>query len=275
MTKNFDDLFSSWLEDGPTRASDRIVESLRIEVAQTPQRKPSIFRPRSDSAMTTFFKLGALATAGIALLLAALNLAPAGQPSTGGEPTAAPSSTPSELPFEGSTYRNETFVVPFSFTMPSTWNVVSDEFDWMAAIRPHGAPDEPAAGIDVAVVDHLWHDPCVRDQVPADPPIGPTAKDIADWRASFEPLHASDPIEVDLGGIKAWRVDENFVGSPGCETMLMFPSGAGYVTPIEQKHYYVFQIEDLRLVAVSISRDDGTPADAFEADAVLHTLTFE
>jgi hypothetical protein len=131
MTRNFDDLFSSWLEDGPTRASDRIVESLRTDVARTPQRRPSFLRRRGGSA-TIRLSWVAAAVAAVAVAFAVLTVIRPPTPSVGENPPglASPSparpsaSAPSAAPSPTVLISAE---LAYEITLPPDWHATSVE----------------------------------------------------------------------------------------------------------------------------------------------------
>jgi hypothetical protein len=287
MTTNFDDLFGSWLEDGPTRAADRVIESIRADVARTPQRRPSILRPRIGSARPRPLQFGVLAAAAIAVVaLVSMSILVVRGPGIGTLPTASPSSSPSPGPsIVGERLRNDRFRVPFSVTLPDGWNVVDDSPTSFVALRPvEGVEDTPQAGIDVVIVDNVVEDPCnsdsplrdpPRDSPLRDPPLGPSARELADWLASFDRLSATQPVQVTLGGRPAWRVDESFIGDIECQSLTLWKASTGYVGFDEIKHYHVLEVDGQRVVAVSVSQEFGNEASEAEAAAVLQTIVFE
>jgi len=285
MTERFDNMFGVWLEDGPTVAPDHTVEAIRSSVVGTRQRRRSVFRLRSETTMLTGPRLGLAAAAAVAALAIGLGLLPTGtNPSAGGPASPSPSpfmtSSPTRLPSPSAAgprqFQGVDFTVPFALYAPTTWRITVSEATMFNILRPvPGRPDWPAAGVDVTVVGPVSSDPCNLEAPLADPPIGPTARDLANWMAGLELLHASAPVQASLAGQTAIQLDESFVGEPACPELQLWRTGAGYVASDERKRYYVLDVGAVRVVVVAIARDEGTAADFAEAEAVVATLTFE
>lgn len=283
MTTNFDDLFDSWLADGPNRAADRVIESVRADVARTPQRRPSILRPPIGAGPAKSPPFEVFAATVIALVaIVSMSILVVRGPGIGTQPTASPSLTPSPGPsIVGERLRIDRFARPFSVTLPDGWKIVDDSPTSFVALRPiEAVEDIPEAGIDVVIVDNVVEDPC-NGQSPLpnpplrDPPLGPSARELADWLASLDALNATEPVQVSFAGRPAWKVDESFIGDIECLFLTLWQGSTGYVGFQEMKHYHVLEVDGQRVVAISVSQEDGTEAGEAEAAAVLQTIVFE
>ena len=133
MTRSFDEVFGDWLEDGPTQAPDRVLESLRTDVARTTQRRPFFLRLGGFSAMDPIFKVGAVATGGIAVFVLALSMlggsfAGIGGPPPTPDPTSVPTATPS-VTAPPSTTSYESDYLPWAIELPAGWVATTAEGD--------------------------------------------------------------------------------------------------------------------------------------------------
>jgi hypothetical protein len=124
MTRNFDSLFADWLEDGPTRASDGVLEALAVDVARTPQRRRPFTLPRRTPAMTTFLKIGiaAAAVAVAAVSVGLLTQLPGPPVGSSPSPAAPTSHSVSEPPSPvASPTRYVSSLLPFQILLPEGW----------------------------------------------------------------------------------------------------------------------------------------------------------
>jgi len=85
----------SWLDDGVTKLPDRVLDAVLDQVPATPQRRSGWSAWRSYR-MSTYAKLAAAAAAVLVVAIAGYQLLPRGG-GVGGQPTVAPSPSPSVL----------------------------------------------------------------------------------------------------------------------------------------------------------------------------------
>ncbi len=113
MNENeFDRTARAWLEDGPTRMSDRAVLSALEQIHATRQRR-AWWPARRATPVNIFVRAAIAAVLVVGVGLVAINVLPRGSDSgVGGEPTASPS--PSASPPAAGPELTETLVSPFN-----------------------------------------------------------------------------------------------------------------------------------------------------------------
>lgn len=213
-------------------------------------------------------RVGLAAACLIAAVVVTANLVARGtQPSVG--------DLPAQPGLDGTVLRNTSFEAPFTITIPDGWTL-RDRYEpdvfITRQLRP-GSSDDPLTALRLMVVRDVAADPCVQDGQRRQPPIGESAADLADWLVSIEQLRASGPVPVVVAGFDALRVDTAFKGSPECAQALLWPNEASYPFGEETKRFYIFQVGEVRIVAV-VARIDPT-ADLAMAEAILRSLKFE
>jgi WD40 repeat protein len=85
----FDQLLADWIEDGPTDAPDRVLETVIAAIPSIPQRRSAMRFSRGFSAMPLPSRLAAVAVIGVVVVGAALFLTRPSPPAVGG-PSPAP-----------------------------------------------------------------------------------------------------------------------------------------------------------------------------------------
>ena len=97
--RDFDDRIADWIEDGPTHAPDRVLESVVRELPLTAQRRRSLASFRRLSVMSNQIRVAASIAAIATIAVLALAVWGGGRPSVGGAgPAAVTPSTPSASP---------------------------------------------------------------------------------------------------------------------------------------------------------------------------------
>jgi hypothetical protein len=169
MNENeFDRTARAWLEDGPTRMSDRAVLSALEEIHTTQQRRPW-WPARRATPVNLFVRAAIAAVLVVGIGLVAVNVLPR-QPDgsgVGGEPTASPASSASPAQSAGIPELTETFVSTvngFSIGYPDdatvdpttvSWNVDveqdNEQFDFILAeaYSLRGASTEIPDGVSI------------------------------------------------------------------------------------------------------------------------------
>jgi hypothetical protein len=258
MTKDFDDLFSGWIEDGPTRASDRVVEALRSDVARTRQRTPRLLRLRSDPPMKTFLRLGAVAGVAVVLFVTALNLAPGRQPSAGASPDGSAPSPSSVTTGSGGPWS----AVPISVDR-ATVDGIEDSCQNAFAVAkdlPVRHP-EHVIGVPVALVDarglgiaHALFSAgdggagglCWDGEVTADGSVrrAEAAELLLSWPSDMPTPEEADWVCVSAMAAHDWRGRQgaySFAGrtSPSVQSVVIRVEGVGDITPTFQGGWFV------------------------------------
>ena len=87
----------SWLEEGPTRAPDRAVESALSRIQTTEQERDIRVPWRLPTMNTTSRMLAGVATIAVVLVIGAILVGPGLVPGIGGRPSSSPAPTPSPV----------------------------------------------------------------------------------------------------------------------------------------------------------------------------------
>ena len=190
----FDDQLTDWLEDGPARAPDRVLETILAAYPSIPQRRAALRVPWRFPLMNGYARVlaGIAAVAVIAVAgLFLFNRAPA--PNVGGpSPTtsastspSAPTALPAPTPIDTTTW------APFTSSRhgetmryPSDWIAAAATAPWL--------PGKPAPGPPNAILDAFTAPGAnARAFVVVSQPL-PKATTGAAWLATYESTNASN-----------------------------------------------------------------------------------
>lgn len=145
------------------------------------------------------------------------------------------------------------------------------------------------ANVLFADVTNLTIDAC-SDQVPADPPIGPTVGDLATGLAALPPFELiSPPADVTAFGYPGKHLeirvplDQPSEGSEaftGCGDRLLkgwiAPSLSfafnGYVAPGDTEEFWILDVEGTRLVIAALTTANASPELVAERQAILDSI---
>ncbi len=215
---DFDARLAAWLEEGPTSGPEEVLSRTFARARSTRQDRVWLHRltqPTRFQAMNTMLKVAAVAAFALAVGVTVL---PRG-PDIASAPAPSPSPSPSAIPLPPDpaqvalgTYSGpliEGSAARWTLTIPEGWEKVYEilwsDLDGLNDYRKVGGPGEVAFGW--WQVANVFADPCHWKDSLADPPVGPTADDLATAFAQQVGRDGSGPTDVTFGGYPAKRID--------------------------------------------------------------------
>jgi hypothetical protein len=221
VREDSDQAIAAWLRDeARDGAPERLLASTRDRLEHTHQRRP-LWPAWRFSTMTTPVRVAAVAAiiviavaAGLLILprLSGPGTLPSGSASPPQSPpgsaAAASSLTASPMPYvEPTMLTSGTYVIAsgggnpgYTFTVPDGW-----ESRFVVLWKDRGSPGEVAFGH--WTVDNVFADPCQWQGSLLEPPVGPTAADLATALEHQFGRNASAPTDVVFGGYPAKRLE--------------------------------------------------------------------
>ncbi|HSO28756.1 MAG TPA: hypothetical protein VLS28_02525 [Candidatus Sulfomarinibacteraceae bacterium] len=303
---DIDRLLRHWMDDGPTRMPDRIVDVVADRISRERQRRS--WRRLRRLPMSPLSKLGAAAAAVLIVAVVAWQVLPhnggvGGQPTATPPPTAASASTPDAtgpmaLPagtLAGGRYRIRN-VVSDGPSLSAVADIPEGWFGYPQYSAITSGPTDDDALITFVNADGLFSDPCqwdldgtgARDQ-PGDVVVGPTVDDLVEALRANTSYTASTPSPITLGGFQGTELELQLPGDdvlstcdrePGGDPKGLFfvfsGEGAGWYSqgPDSRWRLFIVDVDGTRLIAL-ISYFPGTPqADVAAAQAIVESLEF-
>jgi hypothetical protein len=300
MTDNeFDRTARAWLEDGPIRVSDRVLQSTLDEIHRTRQRRPW-WPARRFPSMGNATRLAAGAAAVVVATVVGINLfAPAigggvsggvGPSTPNATPVATPEPTPTPRPLpvsdvggrlEPGTYvTGAPFRVRATFTVPAGWrgNVGGPYGAWLVRADGRG-------GVGFSFFEKVYADPChYRDPGLLDPLPGPTVDDLATALSSLPGLVATTPTDVTVSGYRGKQLTLTAPGSfDGCTLapagsfrIWELPLGAtNDMAPGQVDRVWILDIDGERLVIDAQEVPGETAASRAEVSAIIDSIRIQ
>lgn len=287
--RNFDRLLDAWMDLGPTVAPARVAEAVRLE-ARTTRQTASLrgWPPRRFPLMhaTYRYTLAAAVLAVAALVGYSYLVAPniggplqPSQPAPTQQPGASiaadvPVLSDQSGPLDPGTYLvTEVEPLRLAITVPDGWTRnVAPATVWS---------QNSTAQIWFGRVRNLYADPCDGAGDPMDPPLGPTARDLADALASYEAIEATVSA-VTVSGF-AGHLVELSVANPtgdwcgGDSRLWDIEQGAQVGLPgiYGTLHVWTFDVDGDRLVIAGNVRAAAEPADAEGLDTIMDSLQIQ
>jgi hypothetical protein len=278
---DFDRTARTWLEDGPSQLSDRVLQAALDEIHVTRQRR-SWGPARRFRAMNNAMKLAIAAAAVAVVAVAGFSLIPGdrqGSPSATPSPSSSPSASP--VSFDGhiqgalepGAYALDYHApVRITFTVPAGWEKLS------VPTTVWGSGSDTRLGF--VTVDNVFMDPCSSSLGVHDPPVGPTVDDLATELGDVPGLEATTPTDVTLGGFAGKQVDLTALASwESCEGdgPLLVRVNDGRLDlpapdPNEDSRWWILDVEGQRLVIVQAARAGATAADRAELEAIVDSI---
>lgn len=204
----------SWLEEGATALPDRVLDNVLDRLPATSQRR-AWWPVRRLREMNTPIRLALVAAAVVVVAVVGINLL---SQTDGIGPGATPVPTAAPIPTTSPTatpapYAEPTFLAPGSYVIsPSTTDpgftfTVADGWESRYAViwKGRDGPGETAFGL--WSVANAYADPCHWQQSLLNPPLGPTAADLAAALLDQDGPGASPATDVTFGGYPAKKVD--------------------------------------------------------------------
>jgi hypothetical protein len=218
-------LLRQWFDDGPTQASDRVIDGLTVRIAGQHQRPAWRLDWRRQLMNHPTLKIAASAAAVVLIALIGLQLLPTGGASPGGvaspSPTAAASEAaavdePSHTPdapgdceddapgcagvLEAGTNTSTNFALPVTFDVPAGWENSADQ-KGVYVLFPYAAEGG---------MIRMWSDtriPTETSCAPTSRPEAPRAADWVDYINANEALTVIDSTPVTMGDGEGWMLD--------------------------------------------------------------------
>ena len=303
-------------EDAPPSEPPLLIPALLARTALTRQRPawripsrwlPSnvAWRPRAHgrlNTMTTPIKIAAAAAA-IGVLAVVGSIVPRtpgpGGPNLVASPSPSPMASPILVP-DGDLEAGTTYVLDdlwdvgsadLTFTVPGTgWFTGGSGKDGNWAKDPIADPVGPAFA-EVLITPwwrarNLTADPCHwRSGGEFDPPVGPTADDLATALVEQAAGNASAPTDVTVGGYPGKRVELSLPvgldiatcdGGDFFRWWDEFGGEKGGWPPHDQSNIvYILDVGDMRAVIDTLYTPDASEADLAEAEQLIASMRFE
>ena len=221
----------SWLEEGPTRAPERALDSALSRIQTTRQERDLRIPWRFPTMFTNRMVVAALAIVVIVaaggLVLTRLTGSSIGGPPATAAPTATPHATlappPSATPkplrmtdatrtLAAGTYRNDDFVVPFTVTLDAGW--IERGFQ-----RSDFVLNNNDAFLALVQMNRYYPDPCHTDRAPS--VVGPGVDGMIAALSSMKKFKVQDVVETTIGGYlaKSFKLTNTIdLAKDGCTT---------------------------------------------------------
>jgi hypothetical protein len=293
---DIDRLLRHWMDDGPTRMPDRIVDVVADRISVQRQRRS--WRLPWRLPMNSFVKLGAAVAAVLVVAVVGWNLLPKSS-GPGGDPTPTPIPTPIPTPTgtpvaTGPVDLPDGAVVPGRYRMTlfedaSSPSVVADvPAGWQgiggnALVSPG---EDTTTGIVIALIeaDGLFSDPC--QWVDGRVVVGPTVDDLVTALKANTSYPSSAATPVTFGKFEGQELELQLPGddvlstcdraSPNTPPLYYVFSGGGPYAqgPNSRWHLYIVDVDGTRLITL-VSIAEGTPdADVAAAMTIVESFEF-
>ena len=285
MTENdFDRTARTWLEDGPSQLSDRVLQAALDEIHVTRQRR-SWGPARRFRTMNNAMKLAIAAAAVAVVAVAGFSLIPGdrqGSPPATSSPSSSPS--PSPVSFDGhiqgalepGAYALDYHApVHITFTVPAGWEKLG------VPTTVFGPGSDTRLGF--LTVDNVFIDPCSSALGTLDPPVGPTVDDLATALAGVPRLRVTAPVDATLAGFAGKQVDLSALAAwEGCDgegPSLLRANGGRLDVPApqlnEETQWWILDVEGHRLVIVQATRAGAAAEDRAALQAIVDSVRIE
>jgi hypothetical protein len=287
--RDFDQLLDAWMDLGPATAPVRVAEAVRLEVRSTRQAVTLIgWPPRRFPFMnsTVRYALAASIVAVAAIVgysyLVAPNIGGPAQPSQPASTQQPGASIGADLPvlsdqsgpLEPGTYVvTEVEPLRLAITVPDGWTRnIAPATVWTQDSTVH---------IWFGRVDSLYADPCDASGDLMDPPLGPTAHDLADVLASYPGITAAVS-DVTVSGFPGHYVELS-VADPtgdwcgGDSRLWDIEEGAQLGLPglFGTLGVWTFDVNGDRLVIAGDVRSAAGTADSAGLDTIMESLQIQ
>ena len=264
----------SWIEAGPSRAPDHVVDAALLRIQTTAQER-GLRAPWRLTDMSMSMRIAAGAAAAVVAVAAlALTLLidrsgptaggqdPSSWPSTTASPAQSPGSSPAALqdgPLAAGTYAtNSAFPIPITVTVPDGWKGLVTTAPTVAILQADGDAGEAYLGFWIVETGH--GDPCNFGVRPDR--VGPTVRDLAEALAGADGFDAAGPTAVNVDGIAGEFVEISGPNDPCSDPELwLTPDGSCRCmgSAVERNRLWILEADGKRLVvdALDIPTSDG------------------
>lgn len=270
--REIDLVLTTWLEDGPTGAPDRVLDVLADRIAHQRQRPAW----RLDWRLTTMqpmFKISVGIAAVVLVAIVGWNLVPGSGSGIGG-----PGTTPSPPPLPEGRLTAGDYVMrtlegdPMAFVIsaPEGWTGFGGFF--LGGPHQSGAPN--GIGISVNHDPQVNTEPCVA--VPTPPPgsRAPSVDDIVAAISAREDLQVSGVTDTVLAGYAGKRLDLQFPAELPCSNAFVFaePKGLYANGPANRWRVWLLDVDGETGVVVLLDYAGTPAADRAAAQAAIDSI---
>jgi hypothetical protein len=298
----------SWIEAGPSRAPDRVVEVALDLIATTPQERDLRVLRRIN--MPTYARVAAAAVIGVLAIGGALFLvgrtgdsnvggpAPSATPAGSLSPSPSQTATVSTLPdgpLAAGTYTYQPFgsgpgvdstcmqpppsgcddpgpptSMSVTLTVPDGW----ESFGLGVWIDENAPPGGAALGFNRGA--WLFSDPCRKDEGNPDIPVGPAVDDFVDALANHPLLDTTTPVDVTVDGYAGKALDLNVPDDIlVCTVYRPWEPGIYAQGPGHLWHLRVIDVDGDRIVIQSMEYADTPSQRRTELEAMVDSIQIE
>lgn len=204
---DFDRLAQTWLEDGPVEMPDRGLRAALDEIHVTRQRR--FLRPtRMNQPAGWWVRIGAAAVVLIGIGVALGTLLPRDH-DIGQDPSPTPAASPTAAPPTSGILSITDSFAPYRVTFPAreAW-FARDTF----VIEKETATLPGGIAIAVWSVANVYEDGCTWQDSLMNPPVGPTAEDLADALAGLADRETTAPVAVSVDGYPGFELEMTIRG---------------------------------------------------------------
>lgn len=289
----------SWLEDGATGLSDRVLDNVLDQLPSTPQRRHR-WQARRSPPMINAVKVAMAAAAVVVVGVVGLNLVPgSAQPGVGAAPlptptaTATPNAAPSASPIpylptsgviEPGRYRipeTQYQATGLTIEVPAGWTSLGNNL----LSKDYGRGTEPGALLAVWPITGTFVDPCT-DHTLVQPTPGPGIDALAEALANQPGTEAGPPTAVTVDGYPAKLVESTVIADietcgsgSGLDGFWLWAAPDGdhrYVQGTnEVNRIYIVDIDGERLTFNGRFPAVTTAADRAELEAIIASIDIE
>jgi len=289
MSKNdFDRTARTWLQDGPSQLSDRVLQAALDEIHVTRQRR-LWWQARRFRSMGNAFRLAASATAIVVAAAVGINLLPGGGPG-GPQPTAVPSTSPVPVVSASPAPQPKGSLAPGDYslsyapddpvqarlTLADGW--VGDDY-----IIAKNSGDEEMAIVLWGTVANVYRDGCNWTGSLFEPPVGPTVDDLANALAGLQDREIVTPIDVTVDGFSGKELqmtipDVAFATCDQGEFRSWIASDGGarfHQGPGEHSRIWILDVNGERILIFSRDFPGTSAQDKAELDRIMDSIRIE
>jgi hypothetical protein len=272
----------SWIEAGPTRAPDQVVEHALHLIATTPQERD--LRVLRRIQMPTIARVAAAAAIGVLVVGGALLMFGRPSQSDGNPPpTPSPSGASASPAFVGvgplaaGPYFVTVGGVTFNFELPAGWS--GAPVPGFAVLKQEDPADLDSVILSFWQPNNVYGDPCNGGSL-LNPSVGPTVGDLVTALAAQPFTETTVPAPVSVDGFSGQRIEYSVnPDAADCSGMLWLWRDTDGSDRTEDHD----QLNELTILDVAGSRvvidlsylPDTTQQDRAELDRIFQTIQIE
>ncbi len=287
-SRNPDQLIQAFLADGPDELPDRAFDAVRGDIHRTRQRV--VIGPWREPHMSTLGKLAIAAALVVAIGFAWINFGPR-QPGFGGDPTQAPTASPtptaqlitgSNRALEAGRYRFDYGAATGSGGLPGASVFITvpgggwTNFDNFAVDRNYSAASsEAGASFVIWNITDLYVDPCT-DHTPQASPPGNGIDELLEALAGQPGLEAGPQTDVTVDGYSGKYVELTVATDIATCTAGFFPWVDKFVQGNnEVLRVYALDVDGERLTFFARIPVITTPTHRAELESIIASIDIQ